>query len=54
MSTPMEDLKELVGKVIDAITNGVKRIEYTSNGWEVIAYRVITSIRIDIKEVKKL
>ena len=50
----MEELKELMGKAIDAITSGVKRIEYTSSSWEITAYRVITSIRIDIKEVKKL
>ena len=50
----MENLKELVDKAIDAILGGVKRIEYSSSNWEVTAYRVITTIRIDIKEVKKL
>lgn len=52
MPTPMDNLKELVGKSIDAISSGVKKIEYTSPEWEVTAYRLITTIRIDIKENK--
>lgn len=47
------ELKDTLERAVSAIMDGVKRIEYTTPYWEITAYRVITSIRVDIKELKR-
>lgn len=44
------ELLDLLAKAVSAILDGAKRIEVECPGWEVTAYRLITTIRVDIKE----
>lgn len=48
------ELEDSVKKAISAVIDGVKRIEYTSPYWKVTAYKVITNIRVDIKQINKV
>ena len=54
---PTADLgPELVGllhQAVGSVLAGAKRIELQSIYWDVTAYRVITTIRVDIKQRKE-
>ena len=46
------ELIELIGRAVGTVLAGAKRIEMSGVRWDVTAYRVITTIRVDIKEGK--
>ena len=53
MSTVGPELNDLLQQAVGAVLAGAKRIELQSAYWEVTAYRVITTIRVDIKQTKE-
>ena len=44
------ELKDSLERAVSAVIDGLKRAEVDSPYWKVTAYRVVTTIRVDIKQ----
>ena len=48
------ELTDTLTKAVSAVIDGQKRADFDSPYWKVSAYRVVTTIRVDIKEVNRI